>query len=184
MVRPLGATPSSHHTCPQGSPRPPQPHISKGGCISSPGHPPCCLLWETQTPIPTQPLPGPGAADTSLSPVPSALGLARTGCAPRPRDTIRAALHVGYPRSGHQSTCHLPSPWYPFSSFTPELVRVWAQAGAGMRRTWAGDGLSARAWAKDHMDLGPCLGPARMLPQCGPTRGTEQALPREAGSGT
>lgn len=63
------------------------------------------------------------------------------------------------PRSGHLSTRHLPSPWYPFSSFTPELVRVWAQAGAGVRQTRAGDGLrqehgpratwtSAHAWGQ------------------------------------
>lgn len=77
------------------------------------------------------------------------------------------------PLSGHLSTSHLPSPCYPFSSFTPELVRVWAQAGAGVRRTWAGDGLR-----QEHGPRATWTGSV-----WSPPGGTEQALPREAGSG-
>lgn len=43
------------------------------------------------------------------------------------------------PWSGYLSTRHLPGPWYPFI-FTSEPVRVWAQAGAGVRQTGAGAG--------------------------------------------
>lgn len=77
------------------------------------------------------------------------------------------------PLSGHLSTSHLPSPCYPFSSFKPELVRVWAQAGAGVRRTWAGDGLR-----QEHGPRATWTGSV-----WSPPGGTEQALPREAGSG-
>lgn len=84
------------------------------------------------------------------------------------------------PQSGHLSTHHLPDLWYLFSSPTSEPVGVRAQGGAGVRQTGVGVRVEAGAWAKEHMDLCPHLGPARMLPQCWSPRGRHTAAPGPA----